>query len=440
MVLAGVGRALGARGAPLGVLRTPSARSFSRTRGFLRDWDPWDDLDAKLDQYAAHAARNRAKVPVNGSVSTEAPTAKSATDAQVTRASRRLPLSSLRPDQHPLAGHAQSDRSIRDLLDNEPDGLNPFADLDAILDGEKPASARNTRVLNQSENPHSSGDTHMSVRRDYAEGMSPFAELETIFRNGERVPTETGSTAEETFHEKRPSAGEASWPLRGSEQSSLSPRPSGGSSVIARVWVPDAVAAALTGEQPIPHMHPGNTILDMARAAGALAAKRTEHWVPLHEAHRLGAVDIHFSVQRTSNQEDKVGISQVSQDYIQQWKPTDGEDHGAAHGFSAENLIDPEAWLAARQYAEQAVPRPQQRTDQEPGTAYMGSDWPATDNGGRAGMHSSYILVQCTVQSTKPSATEAMAGCMAACLTAYDMLLGATSADMISIDKMEVQT
>lgn len=439
MVLAGVGRALGARGAPLGVLRTPSARSFSRTRSVLRDWDPWEDLDAKLDQYAAHAARNRAKVPEHGSLASEAPAAKTTTDGQARRTSRKVPLSNFRPDQHPFAGHAQSDRSIRDLLANEPDSLNPFADLDAILDGEKPASAQNTRVLNQNGNPYSSGDTHMPVRRDYTEGMSPFAELETILRE-ERVPTETGSTAAETFHENCPSTDEASWPHRGSEQSSLSPGPSGGTLVIARVWVPDAVAAALTGEQPIPHMHPGNTILDMARASGALAAKRTEHWVPLHEAHRLGAVDIHFSVQRTSNQEDKVGISQVSQDYIQQWKPTDGEDHGAAHGFSAENLIDPEAWLAARQYAEQAVPRPQQRTDQEPGTAYMGSDWPATDNGGRAGMHSSYILVQCTVQSTKPSATEAMAGCMAACLTAYDMLLGATSADMISIDKMEVQT
>lgn len=440
MALAGVSRAFGGRGALLGVLWAPSVRCLSCTRSVLRDWDPWDDLDAKLDQYAAHTARDRAKVPEHGSVFPEAPAAKSASNAQATRASLRLPLSKIRPGQHPFTEHASSDHSIRDLLANEPDSLNPFADLDEVLDGEKPAMPQNTRGSNQGGNAYFSGDTHTSMRRDHSEGMSTFANLETIVRNEEQVSTETSSRTAELFHEQIPSTGGASWPLQKPEQGSLSPGPPAGSSVSARVWVPDAVAAALSGEQPIPHMHPGSTILDMARAAGALAAKRTEYWVPLHEAHRLGAVDIHISVQRASNQEAPVGMSQGNQDCVHQSQPTNGEGHGAVHEFSAESLVDPEAWLAARQYAEQAVPQSQQCTDQEPGTAYMGRDWPSTDGGGRASMHSSYILVQCTVQSTRPSATEAMAGCMAACLTVYDMLLGATRADMMSIDKMEVQT
>lgn len=144
-------------------------------------------------------------------------------------------------------------------------------------------------------------------------------------------------------------------------------------------------------------------IFDMARAAGALATKKAEHWVPLHSQVPVRSVSVSIETHTEGTQAHARTAATHRPD-------SNGNASTSDAGFSTAQLLDADAWVAAG--GEGHV----QEASSPPGAPSNAS-----------------ASVQCVVASCTEAPTEAMAGCMAACLTILDMVEG-----RVAIERIEV--
>lgn len=148
-----------------------------------------------------------------------------------------------------------------------------------------------------------------------------------------------------------------------------------------------------------------------ARAAGMLGAKRVSALIPTHMPVALANVQVwvhplHDAQDAHTPEHD----STPSPSYVPQ------HDDG---GFSAESLLDPDVWMAQAPQAKERDAQIQTPPSAEPMSASL--------------------QIICRTVATSPTHTEALAGCMAACMTVCDAV-HASCGLMPSINHVHVAT
>lgn len=132
------------------------------------------------------------------------------------------------------------------------------------------------------------------------------------------------------------------------------------------------------------------------QAAGMIAAKRADEWVPMRMPRMLTSVAIWV---------DEGHESAPPPSYEAHAPRTQPEARTASHdgGFSANDLLDPDAWVSGLEVeSESSTP------------AVLPASTPPTSQG--------CLHVHCRTLSTSATATEAMTGCVAASLALLDRL------------------
>jgi len=137
------------------------------------------------------------------------------------------------------------------------------------------------------------------------------------------------------------------------------------------------------------------SLLAHMQAAGMVAAKRADEWVPMRMPRALASVAVWVD-------EAKEGVVHEREEPVApSMAPSPREERGDG-GFSAADLLDPDAWIGAA-----GAPIEAPRAAAAPSTTAQDAD---------------SLLVHCDAAAATPCATEAMAGCMAASLALLDRL------------------
>lgn len=138
------------------------------------------------------------------------------------------------------------------------------------------------------------------------------------------------------------------------------------------------------------------SLLATARAAGTLGAKQASSIIPMLLPKTLDAIFFEFEQEAMHDEEPSLPETPVEQ------APSSPPRSLERGGFSAESLLDPDAWLEAHQ---EAVPLPAEPTPS-----------PTPSSSARQ------LQIHCRVSASNPAHTEALAGCMAAALSLVDSL------------------
>ena len=181
--------------------------------------------------------------------------------------------------------------------------------------------------------------------------------------------------------------------------------------------------------------------LSLAQAAGMLAAKRASDVVPTRMSRTLRDVQVWIHAEQPTDHgatdEDKSSPSLMAEEHAPASNMSSSMSPKGDGGFSAEGLLDPDIWMAqAPQPAASAsapsavsdthVPsRIEMGTRMQPGSAWM-------DAG-------TTVRVVCRTRASEPTHTEAMAACMATCLTLCD-IVHASCGHMPVVEQMSVSS
>lgn len=138
------------------------------------------------------------------------------------------------------------------------------------------------------------------------------------------------------------------------------------------------------------------SLLATARAAGTMGAKQASSIIPMLLPKTLDAIFFEFEQEAMLDEEPSLPETPVEQ------APSSPPRSLERGGFSAESLLDPDAWLEAHQ---EAVPLPAEPTPS-----------PTPSSSARQ------LQIHCRVSASNPAHTEALAGCMAAALSLVDSL------------------
>lgn len=182
-------------------------------------------------------------------------------------------------------------------------------------------------------------------------------------------------------------------------------------------------------------------MLSLAQAAGMLAAKRASDVVPTRMSRTLRDVQVWIHAEQPTDHEatdrDKSSPSLMTEEHTPASNMSSSMSPKGDGGFSAEGLLDPDTWMAQAPEPAASASAPSAVTDTHvPSSTEMGARMQL----GSAWVDASTtVRVVCRTRASEPTHTEAMAACMATCLSLCD-IVHASCGHMPVVEQMSVSS